>query len=133
MQVTARSETIGVAKRLRGMRLSSLMTLIAGAALCFTFVRPDPVIVPERIDAALPCLALATVALVAVRLSPPRPPLEKLFRQSGFLASGVASVLLVGAAAGSLVTSVVGWIFSGVNASGSSSALLGTLFRSLGD
>ena len=47
-----------------------------------------------RIDAVSPCLSAWSVALIALRLGPPRPPLRRLVLQPGIAACLVAAVAL---------------------------------------
>jgi hypothetical protein len=127
MRDIAASETVAGVRHPRGMRLSTLMIVVAVVAVCSTLATLAPARLLQRIESALPVLAGATLALVAYRLWPPRPPLDRLMGEPGFLACGVASIMLVGAAAGSLVLGLVWRVASGTTAPSLARALLDSL------
>ena len=74
----SRIGTVEAVSRPRGMRLGTLMIVIAIVAVGFSAVTLNQFILLERIESALGCLAGATVAMVAYRLYPPHPPIGRL-------------------------------------------------------
>jgi hypothetical protein len=103
------------APRRTGLRLVDVMLLVAAAAIALYWVRAvvtafvgfrpaTPRVVAELalrlIDATLPALAVAAVALTVLGLRPPRPPLRKLALRPGWLACAVVTCLILAAVAG---------------------------------
>lgn len=110
MAEMTRIGTVEATRRPRGMRLGSLMIVIAIVAVGLSAATLNRFIMLERIETTLAFLAGATVAMVAYRLCPPRPPIGRLLSEPGFLACAMASLMLTGATLGSLVLGII-WKF----------------------